>query len=49
MKISINVVGNILNSVHRKVADALLNGKALRIRPPEVVSAAVPSESPVSD
>ena len=36
MGVSRQTIGNILNSVHRKVADALLNGKALRIRPLEV-------------
>ena len=36
MGVSRQTIGNILISVHRKVADALLNGKALRIRPLEV-------------
>lgn len=31
MGISRQTIGNILNSAHAKVADALLNGKALRI------------------
>ena len=31
MKISRQTFGNIINSAHNKVADALLNGKALRI------------------
>lgn len=33
MDISRQTIGNILNSAHRKLADALLNGKALRIGP----------------
>lgn len=33
MGISRQTIGNILNSAHRKLADALLNGKALRIGP----------------
>jgi len=33
MGVSRQTIGNILNSAHRKVADALLNGKALRIGP----------------
>lgn len=41
-------IGNILNSVHRKVADALLNGKALRIRPPGRLPTA-PTETPISE
>ena len=45
MGISRQTIGNILASVHRKVADALLNGKALRIRPPEVA----PVGSPVNE
>ena len=49
MGISRQTIGNILNSVHRKIADALLNGKALRIRPPEVVSPAAPTEPPISE
>ena len=49
MGVSRQTIGNILNSVHRKVADALLNGKALRIRPPEVVSPAAPTEPPISE
>jgi len=36
MGISRQTIGNILNSAHRKLADALLNGKALRIGPREV-------------
>jgi predicted DNA-binding protein (UPF0251 family) len=31
MGVSRQTIGNTLNSVHRKLADALLNGKALRI------------------
>jgi len=31
MKISRQTFGNIINSAHRKIADALLNGKALKI------------------
>ena len=31
MGVSRQTIGNILNSAHAKVADALLNGKALRI------------------
>ena len=31
MGVSRQTIGNILNSAHRKLADALLNGKALRI------------------
>ena len=34
MGVSRQTIGNLLNSAHRKVADALLNGKALRIRHP---------------
>ena len=33
MAVSRQTIGNILNSAHRKLADALLNGNALRIRP----------------
>ena len=33
MGVSRQTIGNILNSAHRKIADALLNGKALRIGP----------------
>lgn len=33
MGVSRQTVGNILDSAHRKLADALLNGKALRIGP----------------
>lgn len=33
MGISRQTIGNILAGVHRKLADALLNGKALRIGP----------------
>ena len=36
MSNSRQTIGNLLNTAHRKVADALLNGKALRIRPPGV-------------
>ena len=36
MGVSRQTIGNILNGVHRKIADALLNGKALRIQPLEV-------------
>ena len=35
MGVSRQTIGNILNSAHRKLADALLNGKALRIGPHE--------------
>ena len=49
MGVSRQTIGNLLNSVHRKVADALLNGKALRIRPPEVVSATVSAETLLSE
>ncbi len=35
MGVSRQTIGNILNSAHRKLADALLNGKALRIGPDE--------------
>lgn len=49
MGVSRQTIGNILNSVHRKVADALLNGKALRIRPSEVLSASAPAEASVSE
>ncbi len=41
--------GNLLNAAHRKVADALLNGKALRIRPPDSSAKAMderPGEAP---
>ena len=31
MKISRQTFGNIINAAHRKIADALLNGKALKI------------------
>lgn len=34
MGVSRQTIGNILNNAHRKLADALLNGKALRIGPP---------------
>lgn len=46
MGVSRQTIGNILNSVHRKLADALLNGKALRIGPHEknVESAGCPPE-----
>jgi len=33
MGVSRQTIGNILNNAHRKLADALLNGKALRIGP----------------
>jgi predicted DNA-binding protein (UPF0251 family) len=33
MGVSRQTIGNILNSAHAKLADALLNGKALRIGP----------------
>ena len=33
MGVSRQTIGNTLNSAHRKLADALLNGKALRIGP----------------
>ncbi len=33
MGVSRQTIGNILNSAHRKLADALLNGKALKIGP----------------
>jgi predicted DNA-binding protein (UPF0251 family) len=36
MGVSRQTIGNILNSAHAKVADALLNGKALRIGPDEI-------------
>ena len=49
MGISRQTIGNILNSAHRKVADALLNGKALRIRPPEAASPTAPTETPISE
>ena len=49
MGVSRQTIGNLVNSAHRKVADALLNGKALRIRPPEVVSPAAPTEPPISE
>lgn len=35
MGVSRQTIGNILNSAHAKLADALLNGKALRIGPHE--------------
>jgi predicted DNA-binding protein (UPF0251 family) len=35
MGVSRQTIGNILNSAHRKIAEALLNGKALRIDPHE--------------
>ena len=35
MGVSRQTIGNILNSAHHKLADALLNGKALRIGPHE--------------
>lgn len=31
MKISRQTFGNIINSAHKKIADALVNGKALKI------------------
>ncbi len=34
MGVSRQTIGNILSSAHRKLADALLNGKALRIGAP---------------
>lgn len=36
MGVSRQTVGNILDRAHRKIADALLNGKALAIVRPEV-------------
>ncbi len=48
MGVSRQTIGNILNSVHRKIADALLNGKALRIRSPETVPATAPTETAIS-
>ena len=44
MGVSRQTIGNLLNSAHRKVADALLNGKALRIRPPDATPAQVSAE-----
>jgi predicted DNA-binding protein (UPF0251 family) len=40
MGVSRQTIGNILNSAHSKLADALLNGKALRIGPHEEGEAA---------
>ncbi len=39
MGVSRQTIGNILNSAHAKLADALLNGKALRIGPNETPEA----------
>lgn len=36
MGVSRQTVGNILERAHRKIADALLNGKALRIHTPSI-------------
>lgn len=52
MGVSRQTVGNILTAAHRKLADALLNGKALRIGPhPENadVLIAQPSNSSLSE
>ena len=46
MGVSRQTIGNLVNSEHRKVADALLNGKALRIRPPDVSPAQASDELP---
>ena len=47
MGVSRQTLGNILNSAHRKLADALLNGKALRIGPhPDGASAAALERTP---
>ena len=47
MGVSRQTIGNLLNTAHRKVADALLNGKALRIRPPDVSLTQGLDEQPV--
>lgn len=52
MGISRQTIGNILNSAHRKLADALLNGKALRIGPhteEETVSDCTPKFTLIKD
>lgn len=38
MGLSRQTVGNLLARAHRKIADALLNGKALRVGPGETVN-----------
>ena len=52
MGVSRQTIGNLLNTAHRKVADALLKGKALRIRPPDSSAKAMderPGEAPVDE
>ena len=52
MGVSRQTIGNLLNTAHRKVADALLNGKALRIRPPDSSAQAMderPGEAPLDE
>lgn len=52
MGVSRQTIGNILDSAHRKLADALLNGKALRIGPRlsgEAVSDCAPKAKPAKE
>lgn len=52
MGVSRQTIGNILDSAHRKLADALLNGKALRIGPRlagEPESDCTPKATPTKD
>jgi predicted DNA-binding protein (UPF0251 family) len=46
MGVSRQTVGNILDRAHRKIADALLNGKALAIVRPEIPIATALKEKP---
>ena len=48
MGVSRQTIGNTLNSAHRKLADALINGKALRIESIESIERSA-NTAPVSD
>lgn len=48
MGVSRQTIGNTLNSAHRKLADALINGKALRIESAERAERGA-NAAPVSD
>ncbi len=48
MGVSRQTVGNILARAHRKIADALLNGKALRIATTASVSSAITATEEIS-
>ncbi len=48
MGLSRQTVGNLLGRARRKIADALLNGKALRVESGEVKALSVPVTAPSS-